>query len=76
MSVFPYTETWQLRKAAVQSEYGLVVTQNHIASDVGASGRPEMGGCQSRSPCEFDPPLAPNKSDCSLSGFDNLIFNL
>ena len=37
MSVFPTVETWQLRKAAVQSESGIVVSQNHIASDVGAS---------------------------------------
>ena len=36
MSVFPYTETWQLRKSAVESRHGLVVSQHHLASDVGA----------------------------------------
>ena len=36
MSVFPYTETWQLRKPAVESHAGLVVSQHHQASDVGA----------------------------------------
>ena len=43
MSVFPYTETWQLRKAAIESSTGLVATQHHIASDVGARVLTEGG---------------------------------
>ena len=29
-------EYWQVRKASVSSEYGLVATQHHLASDIGA----------------------------------------
>ena len=43
MSVFPYTETWQLRKPAVESGTGLVASQHHEASDVGARVLTEGG---------------------------------
>lgn len=43
MSVFPYTETWQLRKPAVESAAGLVASQHHLASDVGAKVLAEGG---------------------------------
>lgn len=43
MDMFPTVETWQLRKSAVQSEAGIVVSQNYMASDVGAKVLAEGG---------------------------------
>ena len=43
MSIFPYPETWQLRKPAVESSAGLVASQHHLASDVGAKVLAEGG---------------------------------
>ena len=43
MSVFPYTETWQVKKPVVESCAGLVASQHHLASDVGAKVLAEGG---------------------------------